>query len=42
MNNNKAKAYVVYGTVSIEYGLKKIEERTHSRYVKNLLKMLKG
>ena len=42
MNNNKAKAYVVYGNASIEYGLKKIEEKTHSRYIRSLIKMLRG
>ena len=41
MNNNKAVAYVVYGNASIEYGLKAIEERTHSRYLRSLLKILR-
>ena len=31
------KAYVVYGDVDLEYGLKQIEKKTHSKYIKRVL-----
>lgn len=33
------KAYVVYGDIDLEYGLKQIENKTHSKYIKEVLNL---
>ena len=35
------KAYAVYGNVDLQYGLKKIEKKTHSEYIKRVLDLFK-
>ena len=35
------KAYVIYGDVDLEYGLKQIENKTHSKYIKEVLNLFK-
>ena len=35
------KAYVVYGDADLKYGLKQIEEKTHSKYIKGVLNLFK-